>query len=173
MSAATVVLIDQATKSLAVANLAPGVTKHIVGPLSLQLLYNHGLVSSIGNVSHGVSSATPLIAELIGCFLVTLLVLFTHGGVDRASGLGMGLFLGGGFGNLADRLFRPGGSVVDFIQLKTSAFVFNIADVALIIGFAVLAFDYTVIVIRVMRETSMEIQATHAKAVMLPTGDMQ
>ena len=116
--AVAVLFVDQASKSLAVTNLVPGVAKHIAGPLSFQLMYNTGLVSSPGSVSHGVASTAPLVTELIACFLVIVFVLFTRGGTDRASSLGMGLLLGGGLGNLTDRLFRPGGSAIDFIQLQ-------------------------------------------------------
>jgi signal peptidase II len=70
---------------------------------------------------------------------VVLLVLGTTRGLDaRWPRLGVGLVLGGAFGNLADRVFRDGsgflgGAVVDFIDLQWWP-VFNVADAAVCVG---------------------------------------
>ena len=52
---------------------------------------------------------------------------------SRAWAIGLGLLLGGLFGNLVDRLFREPaflhGAVVDFIDL--SLFICNVADIAI------------------------------------------
>ena len=50
--------------------------------------------------------------------------------------IGFGLVLGGGIGNLADRLRL--GYVTDFID-RSSRGAFNVADVAILLGYAVLA----------------------------------
>jgi signal peptidase II len=49
---------------------------------------------------------------------------------------GYAMILGGAIGNVADRLFR--GYVVDFVHLRYWP-VFNVADVAVVLGIAVLA----------------------------------
>jgi lipoprotein signal peptidase len=67
---------------------------------------------------------------------------------DRRSAAGLGLILGGGFGNAADVAFR--GAVVDFIpvgpftfdwvgQLLEMHFVLNVADFAILIGIGMMA----------------------------------
>ncbi|MEE0783348.1 MAG: signal peptidase II, partial [Negativibacillus sp.] len=45
------------------------------------------------------------------------------------------LILSGGAGNLVDRLFRPGGYVVDLFDFRLIHFpVFNVADICVCVG---------------------------------------
>jgi signal peptidase II len=53
--------------------------------------------------------------------------------------LSLGLQLGGALGNLSDRILR--GSVVDFIDIGFWP-IFNVADVAIVLGVAVLAYYF-------------------------------
>lgn len=57
--------------------------------------------------------------------------------------LGIGLIVGGAFGNFADRIFR--GTVVDYVDVGWWP-VFNLADIAIVLGvltlMVLLLFDY-------------------------------
>ena len=109
-----VVLVDQLTKALAIANLAPFESVPFIFDLvRLTLVFNDSAAFSLGG------SATWVFTILSS--LATLLLLWF---VPRFSTTGWvvlgGFALGGVAGNLVDRLFRaPGfanGHVVDFIQ---------------------------------------------------------
>ena len=51
----------------------------------------------------------------------------------------LGMIVGGGVGNLIDRVFRPfDGQVVDFVDLHVWP-VFNLADSAIVVGVLLLA----------------------------------
>lgn len=127
---ALVVAADQATKSLALAKLQ---TPHdlISGVLTLRVTYNSG-------------GAFGLLQGLPGVFLVATLVagvaivVWVRHVSERRWLIPLGLVLGGGLGNVADRIFRDtGGRVVDFIDLHAWP-VFNVADAAIVSGVVVL-----------------------------------
>ena len=132
--AATVVAIDQITKSLAVADLAHR-SVHLVGPFYLALDYNSGIAFSIGT-----GLTWPII--LIAAALVLTVAWFARGVVTTTGAIAFGLILGGATGNLADRLFRGHhGAVVDFFY---SGFwpTFNAGDASIVVGSALLAATY-------------------------------
>jgi signal peptidase II len=61
--------------------------------------------------------------------------------LTRSMALGVALTVGGGLGNLIDRL-RFDGAVIDYIRIgigRLRTGVFNLADVALIIGLVLIA----------------------------------
>ena len=115
------------TKQLALAALADGPIHLIDGALSLNLSYNSG-------GAFGILQGLPgffLVATIVIAGLI--LVWVRH--VESARSLiPLGMVLGGGIGNLVDRVVRePGGRVVDFIDLHVWP-VFNLADSAIVIG---------------------------------------
>jgi signal peptidase II len=122
-----VVGIDQVTKQVALDHLRDGPVDLIDGVLSLNLHYNPG-------------GAFGFLQGLPGFFLVATLAV--AGGIliwarkieSTAHVVPLGLILGGGLGNVFDRVFRDtGGKVVDFIDLHVWP-VFNGADSAIVIG---------------------------------------
>jgi len=127
-TAALVVAVDQLTKSWAVARLGGGRSIEIIdGILTLQLTLNPGGAFGLGK-------------EFPEFFLVATIVVILAlvAWVGRTGEAGMvvplGLVLGGGLGNLIDRLFRGfDGRVVDFIDLHLWP-VFNVADSCIVIG---------------------------------------
>jgi signal peptidase II len=133
--AGAILLIDQATKALAVAALEGTLPVEVIGTLlRLNLARNPGAAFSLAG------GYTILISCLaIG---VTFFILRTARTLSSAWwAVVLGGVLGGALGNLMDRLFRaPGpfrGHVVDFLQLPNWP-VFNVADMALV-GSAILA----------------------------------
>jgi signal peptidase II len=133
--AGAVVLLDQLTKAWAVHSLSDGHTVDLVGSLRLNLTYNSGMAFSRGK------GAGPFIAVLALVVIVVLLASLRRTG-SVLSSVGLGLVIGGAIGNLLDRLFRSGdgflgGEVVDFIDAQWWP-VFNVADMAITIGGAIL-----------------------------------
>lgn len=136
-----VLVLDQATKLLALASLVPGRPVSVIdGFLALTLVLNPG-------IAFGIFGATPpdwrwLVALLSLCALSILAVLSARllpaGGVPAA--LGLGLIFGGAIGNLIDR--GRFGAVVDFIDLYWRGYhwpAFNVADSAITVGASLLA----------------------------------
>ena len=133
-AAAVVAVLDQLTKQWALSALADGPVD-LVGSLRLNLVFNDRAAFSLG------FGSTTAIA-LIGCTMVVVLVVMGVRAEQRAWALGLGIILGGALGNLSDRAFRAGdgflgGRVVDMVDLQWWP-VFNLADVALWVGIAVL-----------------------------------
>lgn len=77
----------------------------------------------------------------VGVLVIFGIVLFSHHlPVDSLwVKLSLGLQLGGAMGNLSDRIWR--GSVVDFIDIGFWP-IFNVADVAIVVGVAMLAYYF-------------------------------
>ncbi len=130
--AAIVLVLDQGTKQLALDNLREGPVPIIPGILSLRLTFNSG-------------GAFGFLQGLPGLFLVTSIaiigVILVWAGrlEDGTFVVPLGLVLGGGSGNLFDRVLRDlGGQVVDFIDLHFWP-VFNLADSAIVIGVLTIA----------------------------------
>lgn len=123
--AVVVVVIDQVTKTLAVDHLTHPV--HLLGPLSLELVFNSGIAFSLGS-GYGL----PIV-------LIAMVALLAYGWLRRRTitmpiAIASGLIVGGALGNLADRLFRGrGGAVIDFIHTGFWP-TFNLADSAVVCG---------------------------------------
>ncbi len=128
--------LDQLTKWWALEALAGGRTIEIVGSLRLRLVFNTGAAFSLG------SGLGPLLGLLVVGVIVAL-VLAGRTAPDRRTAVTVGVVAGGAIGNLSDRLLRDGGgflggAVVDFIDLGWWP-VFNVADMAVVVGGVILA----------------------------------
>jgi signal peptidase II len=130
--AATVLVVDQATKAWA-ASALHGRTIHIVWTLRLALTHNSGIAFGQAKGRGGLSGVLAVAA-------VAVLLVVARRSTDRLATVGAGLIAGGAVGNLLDRLFRDGpgsgllhGAVVDFIDLRWWP-VFNVADVGVTLG---------------------------------------
>lgn len=130
--ACVVVIVDQASKYLVVANLAQGMRIDVLGDvLRISHIRNSGAIFGVMRGSGGYFTYFSLVAAIV---LVVVLLLSR-----KARGLvkvGLGLVLGGAVGNLIDRLRL--GAVVDFIDIGTSDALrwpsFNVADLAITVG---------------------------------------
>lgn len=139
--AAIWLLLDQATKVLAVARLpATGVTGAELGIFDLRLVRNPG-------GAFGIPGFPGLF--LIVTALVVVLVVRALPRTDRLMlAVVYGLVTGGALGNVADRLLRepgfPSGHVVDFVDLGWWP-VFNLADVGIVVGAVGIAVLLTIV----------------------------
>ena len=134
-AAALVIVLDQVTKTLALENLAGRSVDVIDGLLSLRITYNSG-------GAFGIFQGMPLVFLLAGLIIGTVILLWVRSMEDGAWLFPFGIVLGGGLGNVIDRIFRaPGGEVVDFIDFHVGDFqwpLFNVADMAIVIGVALI-----------------------------------
>lgn len=127
---ALVVAADQATKTLALESLADGPIDLFGGAVTLRITINSG-------GAFGVLQGVP------GFFLVATIgiiagILLWARNVDHTGWLvALGLVLGGGVGNVVDRVVRDHGGVVDFVDLHWWP-VFNVADACIVTGVCLL-----------------------------------
>ena len=126
------VALDQATKHLVVSELSDGsVVTVIEGVLSFRLVHNPGGAFGIGRDVPGLFLAASLITLVVVLFLARRIE-------EQSWAVPLGLVLGGGMGNLVDRIVRDtGGRVIDFIDLHVWP-LFNVADSAIVIGVIVM-----------------------------------
>jgi signal peptidase II len=140
--AAAVVALDQLTKAVALGRLAPGVPVDVIdGLLALTLVMNPGL-------AFGLLGGLPTAWRwVVACLSVVALLILARialrlpptGG--RLAHAAVGCVFGGAVGNLIDR--ARFGAVVDFIDVYHRGYhwpAFNVADSAITIGVALLAF---------------------------------
>lgn len=128
-------LLDRATKSWARGRLPGRPIDLIPGVLSLRYTSNSGGAFSIGQSAPWLfAGASIAVAALI------VVTAFRHS--RPATGVALGLVLGGSLGNLTDRLFGGpglgGGRVIDFIDFHVWP-IFNLADSAIVAGALLLA----------------------------------
>jgi signal peptidase II len=129
--AAVVLLLDIATKVLAVRYLTPGQPVSIIGDtVTWTLVRNSGAAFSMATGYTWVLTLTA-VGVVIGILWMGPRL------VSPWWALGLGTILGGALGNLVDRFFRsPGplrGHVVDFLSIGWWP-VFNLADPAVVGG---------------------------------------
>ena len=149
---AVIVLLDQITKAIVVRNVPliyeSGFTIEVIGDF-LRIIHarNLGMAFSLGN------NLPPVVRFLLlvvvsGAVLVWLVVsLYRSAETTDTQRWFLALVLGGGIGNLIDRVFRPAG-VVDFVdvawfglEVRWPGFLawerwptFNVADSAISVG---------------------------------------
>jgi signal peptidase II len=130
--AAIIVLLDQMSKAWALRDLADGRIIHVIWTMQFNLTYNRGMAFSRGT---GIG---PIIG-VIGLVVVVLLLLSLRRADNALTRVATGLIIGGAVGNILDRLFRGSGwmrgAVIDFIDFQWWP-VFNVADMAIMIGAA-------------------------------------
>lgn len=127
-----VVIVDQITKIIALRTLDDG---PIDGPFgsALRLIFNRGSAFSLGE------GLGPIFGVL--AIIVTIAMYWIVKSIEKRSVVfGLGLVGGGAIGNVIDRAFREGsdrilgGAVIDFLEVGSWWPVFNIADVAIVVG---------------------------------------
>jgi len=131
VAAGAVVALDQITKSLALTALQDGPIDLIGGAVTLNLTFNPG-------GAFGLMQGLPgffLVATLV---VIVLILVWAHKLDDQRWSIPLGMVLGGGIGNVIDRIVRDtDGRVVDFIDLHWWP-VFNLADASIVVGVAVI-----------------------------------
>lgn len=136
-------IADQLTKSIVRSHLAYYETTEVIGKhLILTKIENTGAFLSTGdsmsgNIKFLILSLLPLLALCYGVWW-----LLDKPTLPPLLVLGISFVIGGGFGNLCDRIIY--GSVTDFIHIdiwwiKTG--IFNLADVSIMAGMIMILFN--------------------------------
>jgi len=131
---------DRVTKHVAATTLAgaPG-RAYFAETVWLGYVENSGGVLSLGaDLPPGARKVIFTVGT--GMMLLALTVIAIRGGLNGWPALGLALFIAGGASNWIDRVVR--GSVVDFLNVGIGSVrtgVFNVADVAIMIGAVVFA----------------------------------
>lgn len=135
--AAAVFALDQSTKALALGSTALAQGVEVLPVLNLVLVRNEGV--SFGMLG-GVAPWWALAA--LGVTIVAVLLAWLWRGHGRVLSLALGLVIGGALSNILDRARH--GAVTDFLDLHLAAYhwpAFNLADVAVVTGTALLLLD--------------------------------
>ncbi len=131
--AGIVVILDQAAKALAEANLSPGEEVEVLGPIGLTLSHNSG-------VAFGLAAGGGTRLVLVTAFALGVVgYLFSREPTRPGMWAAAGLLAGGALGNLADRIRVD--AVTDYIAIASWP-AFNLADVAVTAGVLLLAYAY-------------------------------
>ncbi len=125
MTVSLVVGLDQATKALVVASVAPGERIEIFLGLELTHVRNTGI--AFGALAGGGAAVAVLTVTALGL----LLVYFGRHARTPLLWLPVGMLLGGALGNVVDRARQ--GAVTDFID-PVAWPAFNLADAAIVVG---------------------------------------
>lgn len=142
-TALAVLLLDQVTKYWALQRLLPGISRPVLDSLfSLTLVMNPGLAfGMLGGMPAGWRWVVALLS--IGALgilaMVGLRMLPASGWLTPVA---LGMIFGGAVGNLIDR--GRFGAVIDFLDFYWRGYhwpAFNVADSAITVGVALLAFQ--------------------------------
>lgn len=126
-----VVLLDQISKHFVCTNL-----KHVGSVAVIDGVLNFTYVENTG-AAFGMLSDNRAVFMVISVIIIAVLgyIVAIYHGQSKLFDVCLGLIVGGGVGNMVDRVFL--GYVIDFIDFCAFDFwvwVFNIADCAVVVG---------------------------------------
>ena len=126
------VVIDQVTKWLVVANMELHETIVVI-PDVLNWTYTRNLGAAMGMLS---GHRWVFIILSVVAIVLILWYLFKNHRESRFADLSLSLIVGGGIGNMIDRLFYQEGVIdfVDFCAFDFWTYIFNFADVCVCVG---------------------------------------
>ena len=146
----TVVVSDQLTKYLIRSTVELNQTVHVFsGLLDLTYIHNYGAAFSI------LQNKQTFLITFTGIAMVAIILYVIRQGnkLPRAEVAALGLIVAGGLGNLVDRVMR--GYVVEFLNIYILP-VFNVADMAVCAGSALLVYSVVVLEPRLRKDSSNE-----------------
>ena len=132
VAAAMLVAADQGIKAWATAQLMPvGVMAVLPGIVELRYILNDGMAFSM------LAGKQGILIGVTSLMLIGVLVWLLRGQMPPLERVAWTLVLGGGIGNLIDRVMN--GVVVDYINVLFMNFaVFNFADICVCCGVGLL-----------------------------------
>lgn len=132
--------IDQAVKWWVVGWLmAPPTVIKALPVLDLVLIWNRGVSFGLFNRE---SAYGRWILTAVAAVVIAVLVMWLRRGKSRFEAVALGLVIGGAVGNVIDRWVH--GAVVDYLYFHVGGYywpAFNLADVAITCGVALLLYD--------------------------------
>lgn len=138
--ALAVLVADQASKGLVLAWSASwdGQIKPVAPFIDFAALWNYGI--SYGLFPQGETGRWVLVAIKVAAAI--LFAVWLARARSRFEAFALGLLIGGAIGNAVDRVVY--GAVFDFVSLHAFGYrwyVFNLADVAVVVGVGLLLYD--------------------------------
>ncbi|MBC7387268.1 MAG: signal peptidase II [Cryobacterium sp.] len=137
------ILVDQATKLAAIQSLKGQFPRvHLGGLFRMEYAENSGAFLSLGATLSAELRVLIFVIAVGGFLGAAGWVLFRDRKLDRTTAFSLSLIVGGGVGNLIDRIFRPNHGVVDFLNVgigNVRTGIFNVADMAIMLGVILLA----------------------------------
>ncbi len=137
---------DQIAKSIVRRNVEFNQqTEVIKGFITLTRVENTGAFLSMGDNLPRFGYLTMMIILPLLVLGYALYYLFTSENLSRLMTLSMCLFIGGGFGNIFDRIIY--GSVTDFLLFDFVLFrtgIVNLADISITTGFFIVVYEIIV-----------------------------
>jgi len=134
---------DRVTKHYAMTALAGEGSQSYLGD-TVRLDYHENPGGFLSAGADWAPRTRAVVFELAnGAFLLTALVLAYRYKWSRLAAVGLILFIAGGLSNLIDRVAI--GTVIDFLNVGIGHWrtgIFNVADVAIMAGAALLAIDH-------------------------------
>lgn len=132
--AVVLVGIDQFTKQLVISNMEINTAIHLIKVGDTEVLNLYYCLNS-GSAFSMMEGKTGFLITVTSVIIVALIVGLLTKRIQRGRYVvSVALVIGGGVGNLIDRLFN-GGAVVDFIDVRIINFaIFNFADICAVVG---------------------------------------
>jgi len=127
----SIILIDQISKAVVVANMKLGETIYLI-PDIFRVTYSENPGAAFGIMAYRTNFF--IIVTVILLIVIAVLII-RLGSEYKLFKIGLALQSGGAVGNLIDRVRT--GYVVDFLDL-TFWPIFNVADIAIVIGVLIL-----------------------------------
>ncbi len=129
---AALTAIDRATKAIAEANISEGERISVLSLGDTDILA-FSLHKNTGAAFSSFTGQTAALAAVTAIAMVLMTVYF-HRIKHKHSfmTISFAMVVGGGIGNLYDRVFQ--GYVTDFINMFPFNFIFNFADICVVIG---------------------------------------
>lgn len=157
--AAVMVGIDRLTKWLVASNLELNNTIHIIKVGDTEVLNIYYCLNN-GAAFSKLSGQTILLIVITSIVILGLLFLMVTKRVKRPVYMAaVSLIIGGGIGNLIDRIFNNG-LVIDFIDFRIINFpIFNFADICAVCGAGLLMIMVIVDEVREKKKKKTEEQA--------------
>lgn len=134
---------DQISKSIVRKDMHEyQVISYLDNHVTLEKVENTGAFLSLGDTLGGPVHFVLLVVLPVAALLFGLGYILTKTNINKYKLLGIILIIGGGIGNLYDRIVH--GSVTDFMHIDFVIFqtgVFNVADMSIMAGMAIILLD--------------------------------
>lgn len=162
------VLLDQITKYAVVANMAEGQSIALIEDvLHLTYITNDGAAMGMMDDYRWVFMTVSTLA-LIG---ISVWICICHKKISKLSGIAFSMVVGGGIGNMIDRIFNGevfgDGVVIDFIDFcafpEIWKWIFNVADAFVCVGVGLVVLDIILDEVRRYKKAKAENKAQTQK----------
>lgn len=136
--------LDRLTKYVVSANMQLNDTIHVIKVGDVEVLNIYYCLNN-GAAFSRLKGQRVLLIIVTSLMILWLLYMIVFGKIKRpVYSAAAALMLGGGVGNLIDRIFNNG-LVVDFIDVRLINFpIFNVADICAVCGAALLFLTYLI-----------------------------